>query len=100
LKLKAANKLKRRPKTLCFLISGLLHLPKLSKKKFTDLKFLKLQTATTNLWVIPCEVIQQNGNFSSDPHHNSRNFIRGKISGFWAQQSWNFWNRTWISKIM
>ena len=38
--------------------------------------------------------------FSSDPHQNSQNFIRGKISGFWAQQSWNFWNRTCISKIM
>ena len=24
----------------------------------------------------------------------------GKILSFWAQQSWNFWNRTWISKIM
>ena len=38
--------------------------------------------------------------FSSDPHQNARNFIRGKISGFWAQQSWDFLNRTCISKIM
>jgi len=45
-------------------------------------------------------VIQQNRDFSSDPHQNSRNFIRGKISGFWAQQSWNFWNPTCISEIM
>ena len=50
--------------------------------------------------VIPCQVIQQTGDFSSDPNQNSRNFIRRKISGFWAQQSWNFWNRTHISKIM
>jgi len=45
-------------------------------------------------------VIQQNGDFSSDPHQNSRNFIQGKISGFWAQQSWYFWNRICISEIM
>jgi len=50
--------------------------------------------------VIPCQVIQKNGDFSSDPHQNSWNFLRGKISGIWAQQSWNFWNRTCISKIM
>jgi len=45
-------------------------------------------------------VIQQNGDFSSDPNQNSQNFVRGKISGFWAQQSWNFCNRTCISEIM
>ena len=44
--------------------------------------------------------MQQNGDFSSDTHQNSRNFIRSKISGFWAQQSWNFWNRTCSSEIM
>ena len=32
-------------------------------------------------WV-PCQVIQQNWNFSSDSHQNSRNFIKGKISVF------------------
>jgi len=44
------------------------------------------------LWVrvIPCQVIHQNGDFSSDSHQNSRNFISVQISGFWAQQSWNF----------
>jgi len=36
----------------------------------------------TTVGVIPCQVIQQNGDFSSDPHQNSRNFIRAKISGF------------------
>jgi len=50
--------------------------------------------------VIPCQVIQQNGDFSSDPHQNSRNFVRGKISGFWAQQSRSFWNWTCISEFM
>jgi len=45
-------------------------------------------------------MIQQNGDFSSDPHQHSRNFIRGKISCFWAQRRWNFWNRTCISEIM
>ena len=49
---------------------------------------------------IPCQVIQQNWNFSSDPHQNSRNFIKGKISGFSAQRSWHFWNWTCISKVM
>jgi len=49
---------------------------------------------------VATQVIQQNENFSSGPHQNSRNFIRGKTSGFWAQQSWNFWNRICISKIM
>jgi len=32
--------------------------------------------------VVPQHVIQQNWDFSSDPHHNSPNFLRGKISGF------------------
>jgi len=45
-------------------------------------------------------VIQQNWDFSSDPHKNSRNFIGGKTSGFWAQQSRNFWNQTCISETM
>ena len=62
--------------------------------------WLKMQSLLTSDGVIPCQVIQQNGDFSSDPHQNSRNFIRGKISGFWAQNSWNFLNRTYISEIM
>jgi len=37
---------------------------------------------------------------SSDPHQNSWNFIRGKISAFWAQERWNFFNWTCFSKIM
>ena len=62
-----------------------------------SVKFLQY---TYSSRIIPCQVIQQNGDFSSDPHRIPRNFIRGKISGFWAQQSWNFWKQTCISKIM
>jgi len=42
------------------------------------------------LSMLSVKVIQKNWGFSSDPHQNSWNCIRGKISDFWAQQRWNF----------
>ena len=50
--------------------------------------------------VIPCQVIQQNWDFSSNAHQNSRNFVRRMILSFWAQQSKNFLIQICISEIM